>query len=117
MQNTKQILISVGYIYEREGLDDFILLWETDIISGEIFLLLWKVSFNIFMIQEVCWWNRILVQNRFFFFSNLDSQTHIFFPFSVPWLTPFNFLCTCLFLLLNYRFSLKGLFIFTFASA
>ena len=53
VQNTKQILTSVWHIYEGEGLDNFILLQRIYAISGEIFLLLWKVSFNIFMIQEV----------------------------------------------------------------
>lgn len=53
VQNTKQILTSTWHIYGEERLDNFILLQKICAISGEIFLLLWKGSFNIFMIQEV----------------------------------------------------------------
>lgn len=86
VQNKKQILTSVLHIYEGEGLDNFILLQKTYAISGKIFLLLWKVSFNIFMIQEVYQWNRMVSLEQTFF-SNLKSQTHNFSHFQcLGWL-------------------------------
>lgn len=97
--------IRAAHVWGRRAWQ-FYLLQKIYAISGEIFLLFWKGSFNIFMIQKV-----VLVEQNFWckadIFSNLKSEIHSQLPSfqCLNWL-PWIIYVHIYFPYLNYRLSL-----------